>query len=323
MALRSVLSDPMLRMLALAIVMAIVVPATGTGRAIADGVANAAIFLLFLLNGMRIARRDIAAGIANWRFLLPLVIWVFGIMALAGLGVSKLATGYMPSFVALGFIYLGILPSTVQSATSYSTLAGGNAALSVVSAALLNMIGIVLSAPLFAVLGGVGAGAVGWPVVMKILTVLLLPFVIGLSIQNYTTTFIAEHKPKIVWIDRFVIAIAIYVAFSGAVEQGIWQRIDGLSWVVLIGGVAAVLAFAHGGAWLTGGLLRFNRPDRISFLFAGAQKSAAIGVPLATVLFPPATAGFVVLPLLLYHLFQLVIAAPIAGRLALAASPPR
>ena len=323
MALRSVFSDPMLRMLTLAIVLAILIPASGSGRAVADGVANVAIFLLFLLNGMRIARRDIATGIANWRFLLPLVLWVFGAMALAGLGLSKLAAGYLPPMVALGFLYLGILPSTVQSATSYSTLAGGNPALSVVSAALLNMLGIVLSAPLFAILGGVGAGAVGWSVVIKIVTILLLPFVIGLAVQDYTTGFIARHKPKIVWIDRFVIAIAIYVAFSGAVEQGIWQRIDGFSWAMLIGGVAVYLTFAHGGAWLTSGLLRVSRPDRISFLFAGAQKSAAIGAPLATVLFPPATAGFVVLPLLLYHLFQLEIAAPIAGRLALDAPSPR
>ena len=323
MALRSVLSDPMLRMLTLAIVLAVLIPATGGGRAIADGVANVAIFVLFLFNGMRIARRDIAIGIANWRFLFPLVLWVFGAMALAGFGLSKLAAGYLPPLVALGFLYLGILPSTVQSATSYSTLAGGNPALSVVSAALLNMLGIVLSAPLFAMLGGVGAGAVGWSVVIKIVTILLLPFVIGLAIQDYTTGFIGRHKPKIVWIDRFVIAIAIYVAFSGAVEQGIWQRINGATWAMLGAATAAYLAFAHGGAWTAGGLLRLQRPDRISFLFAGAQKSAAIGVPLATVLFPPATAGFVVLPLLLYHLFQLVIAAPIAGRLALAASSHR
>lgn len=46
-----------------------------------------------------------------------------------------------------------------------------------------------------------------------------------------------------------------------------------------------------------------------------AQKSAAIGVPLATVLFSPEMAGFVVLPLLLYHLSQLVVAAPLANRL--------
>jgi sodium/bile acid cotransporter 7 len=37
---------------------------------------------------------------------------------------------------------------------------------------------------------------------------------------------------------------------------------------------------------------------------------------LAAILFPPASAGFVIAPLLLYHLAQLVLAAPLAMRLA-------
>ncbi len=69
-------------------------------------------------------------------------------------------------------------------------------------------------------------------------------------------------------------------------------------------------------AWLAGGALRLPRADRIAFLFAGAQKSAAVGAPLATILFPPEEAGFIVIALLLYHFFQLVVAAPIASRLA-------
>ena len=76
-----------------------------------------------------------------------------------------------------------------------------------------------------------------------------------------------------------------------------------------------LLAFGHVGAWLVGGLAGVDRPDRISMLFAGAQKSIAMGAPLATVLFPPAAAGIVLLPILLYHLCQLIMAAPLAARL--------
>ena len=46
------------------------------------------------------------------------------------------------------------------------------------------------------------------------------------------------------------------------------------------------------------------------------MKSVAIGAPLAAILFAPEVAGFVIAPLLLYHFLQLVIAAPIASRLA-------
>ena len=321
MSFRTVLTDPMLRMLVAAIAVAVLLPATGDARGWAQMVANAAIFVLFLLNGMRIARRDIVDGFANWRFLVPLVLWVFGAMALVGLALASIGQGLLAPSVALGFLYLGTLPSTVQSATSYSSLAGGNVALSVVGAALLNILGVFVTVPLFLALGGSGSGAVGMEVIGKIMLLLILPFAIGQAVQGFTSGFIAQHKPKIAWIDRFAISAAVYIAFSGAVEQGIWSRVAGIDWAVIGALVAAFLLAGNVGAWLAGGALRLQRADRIAFLFAGAQKSAAVGAPLATILFPPEEAGFLVIALLLYHFFQLVVAAPIASRLA--SSPHR
>lgn len=321
MAARTLFADPMLRMLVVAIALAAVFPATGDARTFAQAVANTAIFVLFLLNGLRIARKDIAAGMANWRFLLPLTLWVFGAMSLAGLGLSQLASPLLAPSVALGFLYLGALPSTVQSATSYTSLANGNVALSVVGAALLNILGVFVTVPIFLALGGSGSGAVGSDVIVKIMLLLILPFAIGQALQGWTGTLVARHKARIVWVDRFAISAAIYVAFSGAVEQGIWSRVDMLDWGIILALVAVFLIVGNFGAWLAGGALGLVRDDRIAFLFAGAQKSAAVGAPLATILFPPETAGFIVIALLLYHFFQLVVAAPIASRLALPAPP--
>ena len=64
----------------------------------------------------------------------------------------------------------------------------------------------------------------------RIALILLLPFAIGQVVQGWTKQFIARHQPKIIWIDRFVIALAVYVAFSGAVEQNIWGRVEPLGW---------------------------------------------------------------------------------------------
>jgi sodium/bile acid cotransporter 7 len=115
--------------------------------------------------------------------------------------------------------------------------------------------------------------------------------------------------------DRSSIGIAVYVAFSGAVEQGIWKKVEVADWGGLLVGCALLLVLGYGGSWLLASLLRLPRGDRIAMLFAGAQKSVAMGAPLATVLFPAATAGIILLPLLVYHLAQMVVAAPIAGRL--------
>jgi len=312
----AILADPMIAVLVAATALAVLLPATGDARSAAQIVSNAAIFVLFLVNGMRIARGEIARGLVNLRYFVPLLAWIFGVMALIGLGFMQLAELALPPLVALGFLYFGCLPSTVQSATSYTSLAGGNVALSVVGAALVNIAGVFITAPLFALLGGGEAVEIGYETIARIGVILVLPFVIGQAVQGWTRDWLVERKARIAWLDRGVIGIAVYVAFSGAVEQGLAGMFGAVQWAVLIGLVSAFLAIAIAGAWLAGGALGLARADRIAFLFAGSQKSVAIGAPMAAILFAPEMAGFVIAPLLLYHLLQLVVAAPLASRLA-------
>ncbi|MFN4019025.1 MAG: bile acid:sodium symporter family protein [Erythrobacter sp.] len=310
------LTDPMIAVLLAMTTLAFILPATGEGRAIVRHVSNGGIFVLFLVNGIRIRRAEIAHGICNWRFFGPLMLFVFGGMALAGLGFGRLAAGMLPPLVALGFVYLGCLPSTIQSATSYTSLAQGNVALAVVGAALINIAGVFISAPLFALLGGGEAGDVGSAAIVRIGLILVLPFVIGQVVQDRVIEQVAAQRSRIAWLDRGVIGLAVYVAFSGAVEQGLASLFAPADWAVLVLLVLLFLALALGSAWGVGKLLGLPRADRITFLFAGSQKSVAIGAPVAAILFAPSAAGFVIAPLLLYHLAQLVLAAPLAARLA-------
>src|SRR5512139_3481343 len=124
--------DPMVRLIVAAIVLATLLPVSGSGRDVAQAVSNAAVFLLFLFYGMRLSRAEVWAGLGNHRLLWPLVAWVFGAMTVAGWIAWKLSGPWLTPGLALGFLYLGVLPSTVQSATAYSSVAGGNVASSVV-----------------------------------------------------------------------------------------------------------------------------------------------------------------------------------------------
>lgn len=308
--------DLMVRLLVLAIVLASVLPATGEGREIAQWVSNGAIFLLFFLNGLRLPRAEVRRGIGHWRLLLPLLAWCFVAMALAGKGLELALAGLLPPLVALGFLYLGVMPSTVQSATAYSSLAGGNVASSVVAAALANVLGVFVCAPLFALFGGGGVAEMGADGLVKVVAILIVPFAIGQALQMRLARWVGGHRELVTWLDRLSIAIAVYAAFSGAVEQGLWTRVGVAEWAMLLAGVLALLAVGFAVPWWLSGVLGLDRPNRIAFLFAGAHKSVAMGAPLAAVLFPPDVAGMVLLPLLAYHLLQLVASAPLANRLA-------
>lgn len=306
----------MVRLLALAIALAVILPVTGGQRDLAQFIANAAVFLLFFLNGVRLPRHEVMAGLGNHRLLWPLTLWCFGAMALTGWALWQAGQGWMPPLIALGFLYLGCLPSTVQSATAYSSLAGGNLASSVVAAALLNLLGVFITAPLFSLLAGGQGADLQSDGLVKVVVILLLPFMLGQVMQGKLEGWAKDNRALTVWFDRGSIAIAVYVAFSGAVEQRFWAMVEPAGWVWLAAGVALFLAVGHFGAWLLGGLLQLDRANRVSMLFAGAQKSIAMGAPLASVLFSPAVAGVILLPILIYHLAQLVLAAPIAARLS-------
>lgn len=307
--------DPMVRLLVLGTLLASIFPATGQYREAAQAISNGAVFLLFFLNGMRLSRGDVARGIVNWRYLSVLAMWSFGVLALVGMGLSKGLGGFLPPLVALGFLYLGAMPSTVQSATAYTSMAGGNVAIAVVAAALLNILGVFVSVPIFSLLGGGAEADLGTSGLFKIFLILILPFALGQALQSRGGQFVQGHPVLIRWMDRAAISIAVYVAFSGAVEQDIWGLLGGASWAWLLAGLGVMLLIAYGGAWLVGGAMRLGRADRIAFLYGGAHKSIAMGAPLALVLFPPDVAGLVLVPLLIYHLLQLAVSAPLANRL--------
>ena len=311
-----IFADRFVLLLLATILLASVLPVRGEAAVTASHISSAAIFLLFFLNGVRLPRDEVLHGVRNWRLQGAIFLFVFGAMSLAGLGLSHLFGSVLPATLALGLLFTGILPSTVQSAAAYCALAKGNVAASVVAAALINLAGVILSPLLFAALAHVGEANVSGEAVGRIALILLLPFALGQMSQRWFKPWVDGHRSLATWMDRISIAIAVYVAFSGAVVAGIWSvvRGDELAWLAVA--LSIMLAIGFGGSWLLGGLMNLLRGDRITMLFSGGQKSIAIGAPLAATIFPPAIAGMVLLPTLAYHMAQLILSAPLATHLA-------
>lgn len=283
----------------------------------AQNISFAGIFCLFFLHGLRLPRHEVARAMLGWRLQGTMLAFTFILMPLLGIGLSKIAAQFLPAALAVGLLYAAILPSTVQSAVSYTSLARGNIAASVIGSALSNLSGIFLTPLLFALLLGSASGvAIGGNVVVKIITMLLLPFILGQATQKWLGKWAVDQRYLLTFFDRGVILLAVYVAFGAAVTSGALAGIEALSlfYLLLIAGI--FLAIAFGAAWLIGGVFGFPYEDRISLLFAGAHKSIAIGAPMAALLFPPTLAGLMIVPTILYHQLQLIASAPLAKRLA-------
>jgi sodium/bile acid cotransporter 7 len=75
----------------------------------------------------------------------------------------------------------------------------------------------------------------------------------------------------------------------------------------LIWGIVEILARSLG----------FSLEDRITALFCGSKKSLVQGVVIGKIIFPdPALFGLVLLPVMLYHIQQLIAGSVIAGMFA-------
>ena len=310
--------DRFVLMLLGAVVLGWLLPVGGAGLDVARDVSFAGIFALFFLHGLKLPRREVAHAMKGWRVQVAMLGFTFVAMPVLGWGLAQTVGPVLPSALAAGLLYAAILPSTVQSAISYASLAKGNVAVSVVGAALSNLVGIIATPALFALLIGTAAGAaVSGDVLLRIATMLLLPFVLGQAVQHWLGAWAARQKSLLTVFDRGVILLAVYVAFSSAVSSGALAvvSLEALALLTLLAVVLLAAAFA--GAWGLGGALGLARPDRVSLLFAGAHKSIATGAPMAALLFPAEVAGLMILPAVLYHQLQLIASAPLAARLSL------
>lgn len=314
--IRLIVADKFIWLLSGAVLLATMLPVQGQAEEIARIAFNAGIFLIFLLHGIRLEREEVRAGLRNMKLQGTIFIWVFGVMLVIGLTLSNIVDRALPADVALGFLFLGVLPSTVQSATSYCAIAKGNVAASVVASAFINLVGVLLSPLLFALLASAAGVEITTDTIFKIAAILILPFALGQIFQKFLRPFVMRHNDITGWLDKGAIALAVYVSFSAAIIAGMWSRVSGpeFGWLALA--LTAWLVLAFGGTWMLGGIVEFNRGDRKTLLFSGAQKSVAIGAPLAAIIFVPERAGMVILPLIFYHLAQLFVSAPIAVRLA-------
>ena len=297
------------------IIAASVLPARGEAFSIVSIVSNIAIFTLFFFHGVRLSREAVWAGIRHWRLQLAVVAFTFAALPFAGLSLSLLMPSLLTPGLWIGVLFLCALPSTVQAAISSSSMAGGNVAASVVAAALSNIVGVVLTPLIVAGVASVSGAGVGLGSIGKIAGLLLLPFVLGQIAHGWFGVWAERHKLWIGRMDRLTIILAVYVAFSAAVVDGLWHRLTITEFGPLLLIVCGLLAFAFTATWWMGGALGFGRADRITLLYSGSHKTLATGAPMARILFPGAEAGLIIIPLMLYHQLQLIISAWLAARL--------
>ena len=306
--------DPFLLALIATLTLASVLPCRGEAVQVFSVLTVLVIGVMFFLQGARLSRQAMLAGLGHWRLHLAILGCTFAVFPLMGLALHALLPRLLTPTLWLGVLFVCALPSTVQSSIAFTSIGRGNVPAAVCAATASNLLGIAITPVLVGLLLSRNGAGISAHAVLDIVLQLLLPFVLGQVLQPWIGAWAHRNKRLLSFTDRGSILIVVYTAFSEAVVQGLWHRLPPsmLALVLLVDGVllAAILLITRYGARALG----FSREDEIAIVFCGSKKTLASGVPMAGVLFPPATVGMVVLPLMIFHQLQLFVCAMLARR---------
>jgi sodium/bile acid cotransporter 7 len=315
------LPDNFMLLLIAAVIVATVLPCRGVWVDVFHGLTTASIALLFFMHGAKLSREAIVAGLTHWRLHLLVLACTFAMFPALGLALRPLLEPLITPGLYVGVLFMCALPATMQSAIAFTAIARGNVSAAVCAASASSLLGIVVSPLLIGVLLSQHGAAASLDAVWAIVLQMFVPFIVGQVARRWILGWVTRHAVAVGAVDRSSVLLVVYTAFSEAVVEGLWHR---LQWQALAGLVvvcALLLALALLTTTQLARRLGFERADEIAVVFCGSKKSLAAGVAMARVLFPSHAVGLVVLPVMLFHQLQLMVCAVLAQRYAARVTP--
>ncbi len=117
-------------------------------------------------------------------------------------------------------------------------------------------------------------------------------------------------------VDRGSILLVVYSAFSAAVLGGLWQQLPPANLALLLAVCIGLLGVLMASPLPAAGCSASRGKTRSRSCSAARRRAWVSGLPLASILFPAASVGVLVVPLMLFHQVQLIACAVLARRYA-------
>ena len=219
------------------------------------------------------------------------------------------ASQLLPYDLALGTIVAATVPCTLASAAVWTRLAGGNDAISMMVTVITN-VGCFAATPAWlSVLAGQGGTEIAFgEMSQKLLLLVVAPMVAAqlLRLLPAVARFADRHQPRL---SLFAQVGVLSIVLLGAIHCGNQLRaleaeLARMGWQLVL--MLVLLATMHLVAWAAGflsaGKLGFGRAEQIAVGFAGSQKTLMVGLAIAL-----EYGGLAILPMLAYHIEQLLI----------------
>ncbi|MDP3176203.1 MAG: bile acid:sodium symporter family protein [Phenylobacterium sp.] len=304
--------DLYLTLIVFMVVLASIAPARGEAAVLLQWATRIAIGFVFFFHGARLASEEVRRGLTHWRLHLLVLASTFALFPLLGLALAAAPAWLTPPALAPGVILLCCLPSTVQSSIAFTSIARGDVAAAVAAATASNILGVLITPLLVGLTLHAYGGALTWTSIQAVVLQLLVPFIAGQALRRWIGGWVKARAKVLSWTDRGAILLEVYSAFSAAVVGGLWDKVSAADLARLLALCCLLLGLVLTATTVAARTLGFNKADEIAIVFCGSKKSLASGVPMASVLFPAAMVGPLLLPLMLFHQIQLMVCAVMA-----------
>lgn len=280
-----------------------------------DAICTAGIALIFFFYGVKLSPGKMMAGLKNWKLHIVVQAATFIICPLLVLIAYPFLRTEHQEMVWLSVFFLAALPSTVSSSVVMVAMAKGNLPAAIFNASISGLIGIVLTPLWMGLFLQQQQNNVDFlQIYVRLIVEIIVPVMAGIAMQRVVGHWAARYGKQLAVFDKSIIVLIVYKSFAESFSDGTFS---GMRWqdLALICFIAIVLFFAlYAIIYLISNLLSFSKEDRITALFCGSKKSLVHGTVFSKVLFSNAAfAAFMLLPLMIFHAFQLFIVSYIAG----------
>ena len=291
-------------------------PGVQTGVFSVSSLANYGVTLIFFFYGLKLNFGQLRAGLRNYRLHLLIHLTTFVLFPALVLPLRSLFVTPDTELLWLGIFYVAALPSTVSSSIVMVSIAEGNIPAAIFNASISSLIGVFVT-PLWMsfLLANTGgqynmAGVIG-----KLMIQVIVPVILGLLLNQKLGWLADRHRAALRYFDQTVILLIVYTAFCKSFSLNLFSTISAgdLIWLAVL--MLGLFFLIFGLITLFCRWLNVNREDRITALFCGSKKSLVQGSVMANVLFTGSMAGVVLLPIMVYHALQLIVASVLAQRM--------
>ncbi|WP_051719187.1 bile acid:sodium symporter family protein [Hymenobacter sp. IS2118] len=277
-------------------------------------ITTVGVALVFFFYGLKLSFEKLRAGLRNWKLHLLVQAATFVLFPALALLARPLFGPEKGELLWQSIFFLCALPSTVSTSVVMVSIAGGNLPAAIFNASISSLLGIVLTPLLASIFLSTSADSSQlWGLAWQLLWQVVLPVGAGVLLNARFHAVAERHKGGLRVFDQITILLIVFTAFCDSFAEGVFSRYLPLDVFKLGAGMVGLYLVVFGLIWALSRALHFSRADQVVAVFCGSKKSLVHGSVMASLLFPASAAtGLILLPLMLYHALQIVLASSMA-----------